>query len=280
MVDLNFGIELEMLPSQEDYDYDDGDDSAACRAIDMMYDEGLVGVAEQHEYHCRCDGCAYDRSGSLFAAQEDGTVGVEFVSRILSTGSNSDMAELLRLRDFYPSLLRGIGWRPDGYFGAGNHIHVSHPLIDGSGPVDRAMASAYMNAMMASDLDAWRHIADGGCGNLRGYNGQGTRPDAFPSYAWEVSSSWVRLRAHTIEVRVWNTPAEADRLLVHPAISVGLIHWAFREAEVNPASSASDVLALVGASEPTHRKRLIRAIRETWPHRASADLAADLITSS
>ena len=246
----HFGVEYEMLPHTDgsgDYccedcngDRDDwsGRDETAQRLIDRAVSAGLCADDEMHEYHCGCDTCSYSRGrfGALMTAQEDGTVGVEFVSRILDVDDYSDITELTRWVRMMNHWRDDDEWMPDGRATCGNHIHVSATGGPGvySATLDWRNAFRLMNKAYA--VYDWAHVADGACGQMRGYN-------LKPFNGGDDDGSWLRHRdgLGTFEHRLWNAPQDPERLWTHVGLSVALTRWGFQRAGAN--HHASDVAA-------------------------------------
>ena len=225
-----FGIEYEMFP--RGYRGAVGGDDWCCEECDGArptpgYHGGVpeyiarasaLGLAHDraHEYHCRCDECSYTRSRPLMATQNDATVAVEMVSRILDVRSETDMDSVAEWIAFVESWKADGHWMPDGVTTCGNHIHVgrddanSYPYLTGAGfNLIQAAYAAY----------DWTLVADGGCGRIRGYNTK-------PSHGiYGFSGSWLSSREHTVEHRLWNTPSDPERLWAHLGLSVALTRW-------------------------------------------------------
>ena len=250
----NVGVELEMLGQcqcEREVDCECG--SPCCSGSYTTEDDGVqgldsllyvmdhAGLIEERDmccYHCTCRSCKYDRdpANSYFlAVQEDPTVGVEFVSRILNTRLNEHhMDELDKVvaavREFYT-----YGeWEPDGHESAGNHIHVSWHGNDNGGPEfrprTRRQAAALINAAYAAF--EWHRVADGGCGRIRSYNskpGPNTQSKIGDGEADDCGfhGSWTTQKSQTFEHRLWNTPVLPERIYDHVGISLALTRWAF-----------------------------------------------------
>lgn len=275
---LKFGFELEMGTGGRDYH----------PVARLLVDRGLATDITQCNPHCQCNKCRYDRKHGLLTVQRDSGVAAEFVSRILSTRSVQDRKEMKELQAVYPEMLEAMNWRPDGHFGAGNHCHVGWPdricTVNRWGqryPHSRigARVTTLLSSLFAADVERWQRIADGGCGRHRPYNG------ACTVNSWGgFNGSWLADRGHgTLEFRVWNTPLDAKRLMVHPAISVALMTWALQlvdeHSHLPTFDSAQRCAEYVRGRELIERKRVIGLIREIWQDKPSARLAAELVAA-
>lgn len=285
MQQLKFGFELEMGHGSIHWD----------RAVDVLFDNGLTARRDRHHAHCQCSTCRYDRAEGLMAVQEDSSVSVEFVSRILSTRSVRDRQEMKKLQEVYPDMMSAMNWRPDGYVGTGNHCHVGWPkavLEPGRtrpNELLNARVVTVLSSLFAADPDLWRSIADGGCGRHREYNGVcAFRPYQAGSYyeaeGGRFLGSWLMDRGHsTLEFRLWNTPLDPKRLMVHPAISVALMTWALEivdeHSHLPTFDRAVDAFNYVQERALIERKRVVRTIKEIWKDEPSARLAAELVAA-
>ena len=247
-------------------------------AVTLFGEAGLTAHDHLHEYHCGCTMCRYNRTtpNSLLAAQNDPTVGVEFITKIMKTRSNADNQQMRALKQTYSEVLDATGWRPDGHVNAGNHIHVGWP--DSTTDRQRAQVHSLLNGMFRAEHDLWTEtIATGGAPRVRSYN----RAPVISFGDW--SGGWLGANTGTIEVRVWNTPVDPDRLLVHPALSVALVHWGLEirdeEGDIvafNRAETAAEWSAL--RARPS-RKRIAKIVQDVWSDRVSARHAAELIAA-
>lgn len=257
-----FGFEYEILPSgyygqpvfrpdDDDEWEDDEDDESQCDCINCValrrnntrqspevhgtpselieraYAAGLTSRNEQHPYHCHCSGCAHDRDHPLMTAQEDGSCGVEFVSRIIDLNDFESASDQIgRWVELFEQWKRDGHWMPDGQASNGNHVHVSS-LGDQIhwGPCEaRQRAFRHIDALYA--VFCWNQVADGGCGQIRSYN-------AKPST--HGGGSWLSDRGYgTFEHRLWNTPRDPERLWGHLGLSIALTRWAFAIAFAHP----------------------------------------------
>lgn len=269
---LRFGFELEM----GDYR------TRAPVAADILRREGLTLSPRQCGAHCQCQYCRYSRTDGLMAFQSDAGVAVEFVSRILTTNSTKDRKEMRLLQKVYPELLSALSWRPDGSFGAGNHCHVGWPSRPNH--IQQARVHTVLNALFASETSRWQRIADGGCGRHRGYNGTATY-DSHGAYdSGHFTGNWISDHGHqTVEFRLWNTPVDPKRLLVHPAISTALMAWALavvdEHSHLDTFDTARGTWGWVEDRVVAERKRVINLIREIWRDKPSANLAAELLAA-
>lgn len=268
---MKFGCEIEMFAHYDD-DVDVGDQVEM--ALNLFGTHGLCQHESLCDYHCSCDWCVYDRPHALLAAQEDSTVGAEFITRILSTRSNKDLTELRRLQRAYAEVQDATGFYPDGDISCGNHVHVGWP--EGLRPVEIGQARSLLNGLFSAEIDLWtEEIATGGAPHVRGYN-------ASPMERYDQwTGSWLGANSGTIEFRVWNTPRDSGRLLVHPALSVAMTTWALEvvdeEGDTRNFDSARTTAAWARDRAAASRKRIAKIVRDIWPDAASASLAAELV---
>jgi hypothetical protein len=252
--------------------------SPVAHAIEMFNEAGLCVHDRLHEYHCRCDECTYDRpDGFLLAAQTDPTVGAEFITRIMRNNRNKDLHDMRVLERVYGEVLDATNWWPDGVQNNGNHIHVGWP--NGLSHRDHAKATSLLQGMFNAELDLWEHtIATGGASQVRPYN---RRPTQDGYGAW--GGSWLGGNPGTIEFRMWNTPVDPDRLLVHPALSISMLHWALQvvdeEGDIHAFETAATAAAWSAERARPSRKRIAKIVKDLWPDTRSARLAAELIAA-
>ena len=263
---LKFGCEIEM------FSHDDAEDDVDT-ALNLFGTHGLCIHDSLCEYHCGCDDCSYSRDGALLAAQEDSTVGAEFITRILSTRSNRDLTELRRLKAAYAEVQSATDFYPDGDIDCGNHVHVGWPVR-----ADVARCRSLLNGLFSAETELWtRTIATGGASRVRSYNS----PPRESYDDW--MGGWLGANTGTIEFRKWNTPREAGRLLVHPALSVAMVTWALdvvdEEGDSRNFSSARATASWAADRAAASRKRIAKIVRDVWPDAASASLAAELVAS-
>lgn len=288
---MKFGFELEVGRGS-------GGSTAAARSL--LHQNGLtLHTGERCPAHCQCPRCRYDRKEGLLAYQSDSSVAAEFVSRILSTRSVADRAEVKKLIAVYPDLLNTLAWTPNGRYGAGNHVHVGWPkqfLTERRWgerypePQIAAKVRVALQSLWASELSLWQQIADGGCGQHRDYNG---RCNYTPYHAARGSDivdvgsfggSWISDRGHgTVEFRLWNTPADPKRLLVHPAISTALMAWALAVIDehggTNKFATARNAYEYISGRSGIERRRIAGVIKDLWADKPSSRLAADLVAA-
>lgn len=229
----HFGIEYEMFERTDE----------GFTAADSLRDaanSGGLAKASLCPYHCRCRECRYDRTGPLMAPQRDGSVAIEFVSRILDV---TDPGHLDAVQDWVRLMTAWAGdggWMPDGYASCGNHIHVAAtggPTRDIFNPDIKTEAFKLINTAYA--VYDWESVGDGGCGRLRDYNMK-------PSAAYLTSECWLsRRHSETFEHRMWNTPRDPERLWAHVGLSVALTRWAFHRAEMRQATTTLPVAEMV-----------------------------------
>lgn len=239
----NFGIELECLDRGDDdsdsyccYDcngprdeWSGGGSGNVATYVAAFVEHGLIDAVDndQHPYHCSCGRCCYTREFPHFTAQEDCTVGVEFVSRILHSDTDDGIVDAACKA--HDAAMRATGWRPDGYGSYGNHIHISRRGTDNGHAAFRGGTLNQMQALVTATFAAgrWDRVAHGGCGTLRTYNGSqpGKRPTSTVAEL-DVYTSWLSQRSATMEFRIWNTPSDAERIKAHVGLSLALWRWA------------------------------------------------------
>lgn len=197
----------------------------------------LTDLDGPHGYHCRCDEkCAPTRSGPHFTAQNDSTVGIEFISRILKAGTaDADVVE--QLISAYEIGMRWTEFVPQSGASHGNHIHVSNSgMDDGKSPPFKFDTQQQVRHLLDTVMvyGNFEEIADGGVGRLRGYNARPNKPAGDRVFAQWESGSWIGNRGYgTMEFRLWNTPSEPRRIAAHIGMSIALTRWAFKQVIVN-----------------------------------------------
>jgi hypothetical protein len=243
----------------------------------LAYGRKLVGLTDLHGYHCDCHQCSHERERPLMAVQEDGSVGVEFVSRICDATDDDTIEEIAEWVD----MMKGWrGWMPDGYTNCGNHIHIS-----ASGDAHRQFTNdqkdrAYRHIDALYAVFDWRHVADGGCGRIRDYN---CKPGRGGGGSWLSRSDGYG----TFEHRLWNTPRTPERLWAHIGISLALTRWGFALTDFtddelwtighpngwSAVSMSDEQFARLNDARP----RLIEVLRAYIPHQPEFDIARDVI---
>lgn len=245
-----YGYEYEMLPRHEpdDGDYDPWDphhDQCNCDSCldnrreswredqpahgeeveDLIRHLGPLAYQDIHSYHCSCNRCNnISRTDPIMNTQEDSTVGIEFISRILDYTPDG-LEEINRWVDAMRSWSNRGGWMPDGYESCGNHVHVGCERIH---TATRERAHDHIRAVHAAYC--WDDVADGGCGQMRGYN---SKPSKTSSHGgWSAAKGYDNTR--TIEHRLWNTPLDPQRLHAHIGISIAVTRWAVALAIHDP----------------------------------------------
>ena len=183
------------------------------------FEAGLTTIepGREHGYHCRCGSCRHDRQPGRndVTAQEDPSCGIEFVSRITNPNDPADLDYIGRWVEMLQQWKADGGWMPDGRVSNGNHVHVANQL---------SRVRQWLNIAYAA-YD-WAEVADGGCGTIRGYNAKPTSPN---------NGGWTSDRGYgTIEHRLWNTPADPERLWGHLGLSIALTRWATGMAQRDP----------------------------------------------
>lgn len=187
--------------------------------IDRAHKAQLISSRQKCGYHCHCRQCAHNRDFPLLTAQEDGSCSVEFVSKILDLDNfDDDRDGIDQWIDVMQTWKHDGGWMPDGVVSNGNHVHVSKRGDETRfADVQIIIAPQHINALYA--VFDWVDVADGGCGQIRGYN----RKPGLDS-----GGSWVGDRGYgTLEHRLWNTPSDPERLWGHLGLSLAITRWAF-----------------------------------------------------
>ena len=247
----HYGYEYEMLPRGSDPDDDDYDpwdpDHEQCNCDscldsrreawredqpaygeeveDLIAHLGPLAYRDIHSYHCSCSRCRdINRTDPIMNTQEDCTVGVEFISRILHYTPDG-LDEIEDWVDAMKAWARRGRWMPDGYESCGNHIHVGCERIH---TATRERAHAHIRAVHAAYN--WDDVADGGCGQMRGYNSKPSKTGSYGSWSSTKGSDNTR----TIEHRLWNTPLDPERLHAHIGISIAVTRWAVALAIHDP----------------------------------------------
>lgn len=309
-----FGFEYEMLPrsmrnrgymtgSESEPEYCDGDwydDVNDCGCpycapeggsnspgdsgdlITRFHRANLIASTDQHDYHCDCSTCDYEREDPLMVAQTDSTVAVEFVSRIIDLRDDDFREDVKRLVRVMERWKDDGHWMPDGYEDCGNHVHVSHQGDDdfwGSRRDSMSLARRVeRNIKAIFAVFDWNQVADGGCGRIRSYN---TKPRKDNGYG-----SWLSLRENTFEHRLWNTPHDPQRLWAHLGLSVALTRWGFAIAQHDEhfdfweSSGYHDSPRMGDAMYDTIAHNItavVRGIRDYIPQGSEFNIARDLI---
>jgi hypothetical protein len=150
-------------------------------------------------------------------------VAVEFVSHILDLNHfDEKVHEVTAWVEMMEGWKQAGGWMPDGQASCGNHIHISKSGTDdgSAGFTGTVQARAYKHITAMYAAFDWNNVADGGCGRVRSYN---HKPQQTGN-----QGSWLSDRGYgTMEHRLWNTPAEPQRLWAHVGLSLALTRWAF-----------------------------------------------------
>jgi hypothetical protein len=259
----------------------DGDaDKLVARALNA----GLITDGYMHSYHCRCSICSPTRVGALMTAQTDCSCGVEFISHILDLNRadwDAKRDQINQWVDMMKGWARDGNWMPDGDVSNGNHVHVSNSGRDGGGDgfnvVQMDRARRHVNALYA--VYDWSAVADGGCGNIRSYNAKPHKDNG--------GGSWLSDRGYgTMEHRLWNTPADPQRLWAHLGISIALTRWAFALAHADPAFDFWTTVDRWGSPKMTDEMfaglndnldRVIAAVKAYIPDGTEFDLAREVL---
>lgn len=292
-----FGVEHEMFPRSwrptrlidgfYDHDDDDDDDDGADAAADYVGQAARLGLCSPrlHDYHCGCDDCDCERDSDspLMATQEDCTVGVEHVSRILNVNSTVDLDQLGQWIAFLQQWKDDGGWMPNGQATCGNHIHVEAPDIE----VEHSrpnLVSTVVNAPYAA-FD-WEHVADGGCGRIRPYNHKpDPEPRRYGDDTYNLGSWFCRKYTNggrTWEHRLWNSPSDPQRMWVHVGLSVAITRWAADAAEAIWLHDSETSLRLSDASSIVlgRRDEWVAAVIERLPSDPRFVIAGEVLASN
>lgn len=231
--------------------------------VSAMRSAGLVHRSlygsDIHAYHCDCRICEHTRHEPFLAAQQDCTVGVEFITKICSVHSKEDTDNIAKVVD----VVNGFrSWMANGWDEDGNHVHVSVSGADDEDGVRFSRARREQAHRLANLVYAtydWDRAADGACGRLRGYNEK-------PGTSEYGTGSWLRFGSATFEHRLWNTPAVGERIFGHVGVSLALTRWAFASTFNHPILDARPVSNLdIHQSLEKHRDRIITDIASYLP---------------
>ncbi len=203
-------------------------------------DARLTNATEAHVYHCECENCEHGRDHNPFTAQNDSTVGIEFISRILTAGDVDSINIVKRVIDAYRTGCEVTGFVAQSGASHGNHIHVSNSgLDDGGGSEFRSTTKKQVRHLLDTIMcrGNWPEIADGLVGRLRDFNSRPSKGDAdgaLTSHTGYESGTWIADKGYgTLEYRLWNTPRVPERIGAHVGMSVALTRWAFKQVIVN-----------------------------------------------
>lgn len=222
-----------------------------------------------HPYHCDCNACAPFRSTPLLAAQEDCTVGIEWVSRAMRSPNN-----LNRIVEGHAEVMMQTRWRPDGYDTCGNHIHIGLPraMRNASNAPDLTRLALNFIGAVLVEKD-WESLADGGCRHgIRPYNVKGgiIGRDSRQKTETAYNGTWLDLKkfGRTFEFRLWNTPRDEWRIIAHAGMSMALTRWGIARAEATIDDENHKLPDIVAEAK---EMSLLAAIDEwlpaRWPQR-------------
>lgn len=271
--DHEHNVECDECEGRGYFGSDEGSDTEwVGQSIQVMRQHGLTNYAEMHGYHCGCDKCRPFRSAPLLIAQEDGTVGIEWISRAMRSPLNLNKIVL-----GHEAVMEETGWRPSGYDTCGNHVHIGVPF-DNEDPI-RGLAFTFAGALIVAK--EWEELADGGCGRVRPYNCKGefsltgsikgpwgyrADRDRYVPPPYQGSFLASKNSGRTFEFRMWNTPATAWRIAAHAALSMAMTRWAIWSAE-----GADENVTLQHVMDIAQATSLLTVaeefIPERWPHR-------------
>lgn len=198
-------------------------------------DAGLIyGASSQCSYHCSCRRCTYTRDAPFLAFQEDGSVGIEFITKVCDADNGDDLENIDRMIETFAQAMEYSGWQPSG--DQGNHVHVNATGVD---PRSRAASTfrpetsnrAHQLVGALLSIGTWDMVAAGGRSRLRSYNSKSQKgwdvAETAPAIGSYIPSGWVANKGMTTEYRLWNTPRIAERIKAHIGLSIGIQRWAF-----------------------------------------------------
>lgn len=261
-----FGIELEMCDPVEaggtvdcycgnnccsgSYEDEEGDFGEIDLVVSAMNSAGLVGRARSHydlhEYHCNCDLCDHNRVQPWLTAQQDCTVGVEFVSRI----TRVDEWELVTRLEAAVDEAYVYAYLPSTQSPWGNHVHVDMTVCGRSNGV-----TLWSSALFASEAWDWERLSAGGRSANRGYN---PKPDKG------YTGRWVAQRETTVEYRLWNTPSRGKYVGFHVAASLAIARWAWVMAKTHDLPEC-DYAAIVNRFDDLDQAQVYADLVKCWP---------------
>ena len=211
----------------------------------MLYDEGLSGTSDLHDYHCSCDVCDADPDRSTpWTSQEDCSVDGEFISKPLVWGTaTADNAISDFARCALASRVRaGFGNGED----TGNHVHVSKaPFLAGELVGRHGLSSDRLLRLFLRYSDHLARVASGNLSSVRHYNSpersddRERRLDSPLALGYHSSGSWLQERAHTWEFRLWNSTIAEWRLRLHAGLTVAIAEAALHGVEVTSKTRAT-----------------------------------------
>lgn len=193
----------------------------AGNVLSGLRNAGLTEHASLHEYHCGCDDCEPSDEGPLFKAQQDCTADGEFITRILTYGSD----EFERACHGIGAVLVGCGASVSG--DVGNHVHVDQRGMNHD-------ATRRLMRLFARYERELTEIAAAGHDSMRGYNGRGIEVD--PTLWQHVADgsghsgqSYIRgghtltWKRPTVEFRLWNATRAGWRIRTHVGLSHAMV---------------------------------------------------------
>lgn len=252
---IRFGMELEVASGAED-------------ALSYLCDEGYAADSYFHEYHCRCGDCRHDRDHYDWTGQEDCTAAGEFISRILTTHTDTADNALSALSE----ALRVGRCEFDG--DTGLHVHVDSADVDDDAVVRLwRIWSLYQDDVATIANATFRGIrgyASGSKvteGNILGWRQgdaearearelfwcddltaarQAMQGDSIAGYR---TSRWLSGGSNTYEFRVWNSTRSLWRMRMAAYVSAAIVTAAIEGHDVHPDDDQT-LLDVIGDHVP------------------------------
>lgn len=194
--------------------------------------DSAVSSEDVHAYHCghysHCDECDPHRTYGDWAPQEDCTVDLELVSRILRT--DEDITEAIAALGHALSASRDYGdnvspggcdcgdWECEyaeeshSDEDAGCHVHVTDILTDEQ--------SVEMYRTFYDFREVFRVLAQSHLGYVRGYNSLVHVDNVRSKYNMH---GWLASKDHTFEFRLWNYSDAAWRVRYYAYVSRAMV---------------------------------------------------------
>ena len=197
------------------------------KVAEHLYQMGAIPGVGLHHYHCHCHDCNYENHQYLFAAQEDCTVSAEFVSKVLTFGSDRHKQAIKAITT------AAVKANADLSHASGMHCHVDRSDMDNAADVRLCRLFARYSRTLA-------HLAAMARDSVRTYNGG--RPNSDPDRyginrygerAYGVGS-WLSNHENTWEFRLWNATKAPWRIHLATGMSVAMVEAAIDGVEVKP----------------------------------------------
>lgn len=238
-------------------------------AADVIGELGLDGM---HEYHCHCSDCDPFRTGGDWTCQEDCTADGEFISRVLTYGTERAERAIDTLAN---ALLHG---RAGHSTGQGLHVHVSN-----DGLATNADWVRFWRLWFRYENDVNR-LAAGKYGAVRNYNAyvsfqevvggandrRTTEGKAFwdgaPEDCHQMGQPYGRgqINPHTghdtLEFRIWNATRVGWRIHLAVGVSVAMVEAATQGVLV----AKDDDRTLAEVLGPYMTDRSMAALLRAW----------------